>query len=91
MIGLAATETTNTNTSEFSENDYVPFVGLRRDAFVWNLIKKINLNETENFVISPFSIKVVYLKINTLRKWRILLILNFFSGCFDVISWNDWG
>lgn len=56
---LAITGTVVPDTDEFEETDFVPFVGLRRDVFDWNLIKIISQNETGNFVISPFSIKVI--------------------------------
>jgi len=43
--------------------DYVPFIGLRRDEFDWNLMKELVRTEQGNFVISPFSVKVVLMMI----------------------------
>lgn len=43
--------------------DYVPFIGLRRDEFDWNLMKSIVRNEPKNFVISPFSVKIILMMI----------------------------
>lgn len=45
--------------ANIDDEEYVPFVGTRRDVFDWNLMKAIGRNETGNFIISPFSIKVI--------------------------------
>lgn len=39
--------------------DYVPYIGYRRDEFDWRMMKALIENEPLNFVISPFSLKVV--------------------------------
>lgn len=40
--------------------EYVPFIGKRRDNFDWNLLKNvIQSDRTRNVVISPFSAKVI--------------------------------
>lgn len=44
-------------TDEF--DDYVPFIGLRRDDFDWKLMKALVQNEGSNLIVSSFSVKVI--------------------------------
>lgn len=42
--------------------EYVPFIGTRRDNFDWNLLKNVvqsQSDHTKNIIISPFSAKVI--------------------------------
>ncbi|XP_063709418.1 uncharacterized protein LOC134837951 [Culicoides brevitarsis] len=48
------------NTLGYESEEYVPFIGKRRDNFDWNLLKNVIQNDpSKNVVISPFSAKII--------------------------------
>uniref|UniRef100_A0A336K4L7 CSON010698 protein n=1 Tax=Culicoides sonorensis TaxID=179676 RepID=A0A336K4L7_CULSO len=60
ILGLTLISITTGQNDIGDNEEYVPFIGTRRDNFDWNLLKDVvQANPEKNIVISPLSAKVV--------------------------------